>query len=207
MRDDTALAIEILVPFETTHGRHPEATHVRSTLIVSSMQALRARGLLDAYVSHLDPVHRDDLLSLIAGTWIPIGIGLAHYRAAQQLDLDSAMIEAIGAEVGERINKSVLSVVVKMSKQAGVTPWTALGRAHRLRELTWKGSDLAVMKLGPKEARLDWTGIPYAGIPYYVTSFGGFLRALVQLFCSKAYTRFVPEHSSAVAVSYRISWA
>ena len=63
------------------------------------------------------------------------------------------------------------------------------------------------MKLGPKEARLDWVGIPYAAVPYYVTSFGGFLRALLQLFCTKAYTRIVPEHSSPMTVSYRLSWA
>jgi hypothetical protein len=62
------------------------------------------------------------------------------------------------------------------------------------------------MKLGPKDARLDWVGIPYAAVPYYVTSWGGFLRALIQLFCTKAYTRLVPEHSSPAAVSYRISW-
>jgi hypothetical protein len=171
------------------------------------MQALRSRGLLEAYIARLDPKYRDELLALIAGMWIPVEMGLAHYRAAESLGLDSAKIEAIGAEVGERINKTMLSIVVKMSKQAGVTPWTALGRAHRLRETTWKGSDIAVMKLGPKEARLDWVGIPYAEVPYYVTSLGGFLRALIQLFCSKAYTRPVPEHSSAVAVSYRISWA
>jgi hypothetical protein len=198
--------IETFVPLEVAKGGARPATHVRSTLIVSSMQALRTRGLLDAYVSHLDPSHRADLLSLIAGTWVPVEIALAHYRAAQRLGLDAPTIEAIGAEVGERINKSVLSVVVKMSKQVGVTPWTALGRAHRLRELTWKGSDVAVMKLGPKEARVDWVGIPCAAVPYYVTSLGGFLRALIQLFSSKAYARPVREECSASAVSYRISW-
>jgi hypothetical protein len=170
------------------------------------MQALRTRGLLDAYLSHLEASDRDNLLSLIAGTWAPVELGLAHYRAAGKLGLGAAEIESIGAEVGERINKSVLSVAVKMSKQAGVTPWTALGRAHRLRELTWKGSDVAVMKFGPKEARLDWVGIPYAEVHYYVISLGGFLRALIQLFCGKAYTRLVPEHSSPSSVSYRISW-
>ncbi len=201
------LAAEVFLPFEA-HGRVTHgATHVRSTLIVSSIQTLRTHGMFDAYLANLDATHRDALLSLIAGAWAPIELGLAHYRAAQRLGLDTSTIESIGAEVGERVNKSALAVVVKMSRQAGVTPWTALGRAHRLRELTWRGSDLAIWKLGPKDARLDWVGIPYAAVPYYVTSYGGFLRALLQLFCTKAYTRLVPEHSSPVSVSYRISWA
>ena len=44
----------------------------------------------------------------------------------------------------------MMSVVVKLSKEVGVTPWTALGHVHRARELMWKGSDVAVWKLGPK---------------------------------------------------------
>jgi hypothetical protein len=201
------LAAEVFLPFEAPHRGAQGATHVRSTLIVSSIQTLRLHGHLDAYLVHVEPAQRDALLSLIAGAWIPIDLGLAHYRAAQKLGLDAKAIDAIGAEVGERINKSVLSLVVKMSREAGVTPWTALSKAHRLRELTWRGSDLAVWKLGPKDARLDWLGIPYASVPYYVTSYGGFLRGLIQLFCTKAYTRLVADHSTATSLSYRISWA
>jgi hypothetical protein len=198
--------LEPFVPFEHP-GRTPPATHVRSTLIVSSMQAFRARGLFDAYSARLSVESRNELMSLIAGTWIPIELGFAHYRAADGLALDSKTIDGIGGEVGERINKTMLSLVVKLSKQTGVTPWTALGRAQRIRELSWQGSDVAVWKLGPKDARFDWVGMPYADIPYYVTSLGGFLRGLIQLFSTKAYTKTVPERCTPTAVSYRISWA
>lgn len=197
---------EVYVPYENKSGRIPPATHVRSTLIVSSIQTLRSRNMLERYLDLVEPSRRDELLSLIAGTWVPIDMGLEHYRATNKLGLDSQTIEGIGAEVGERINKSFLSFVVKLSKEVGVTPWTALGRAHRLRELTWKGSDVAIWKLGPKDARFDWGGLPYASIPYYVTSFGGFLRGLIQLFCTKAYTRPVPDRMSPTFISYRISW-
>lgn len=184
----------------------PLATHVRSTLIVSSLQTLRSRGLLERYLTHVDAKKRDELLALIAGTWVPIELGLDHYRAADKLGLDSKLIDGIGAEVGERINASFLSFVVRMSKEAGVTPWTALGRAHRLRELTWKGSDLSILKLGPKDARFDWGGLPYAVVPYFVTSFGGFLRGLIGLFCTKVYARPVPDKMAPTFISYRISW-
>jgi hypothetical protein len=198
--------LEAFLPFEH-EGRPPLATHVRSTLIVSSIQALRGHGLFDAYLARLPATHRDEILSLIAGTWIPIDLGFVHYRTAEQLGLDERTIDEIGGEVGARVNKSSLSLVVKLSKQAGVTPWTALSRAHRLRELSWKGSDVAVWKLGPKDARFDWVGIPYAASPYYVTSLGGFLRGLIQLFSTKAYTKVVREKCSPTAVSYRLSWA
>lgn len=199
------MGLEPFVPFEHS-GRAQNATHVRSTLIVSSMQALRGRGLFDAYVGRLPAPSRADLVSLIAGTWVSIDLGLAHYRAAQGLGLDPKTIDAIGGEVGERVNKTALSLIVKLSKEAGVTPWTALQRAPRLRELSWKGGDVAVWKLGPKDARFDWVGMPYASIPYYVISFGGFLRGLIQLFAAKAYTKVVPDRCSATSISYHLAW-
>jgi hypothetical protein len=204
-RLSVGLAAEVYVPFEHP-GKAPMATAVRSTLIVSSIQTLRSHGLFDAYVSRIDPEKRESLLSLIAGTWAPIDLGDAHYRAADRLGLDARTIDGFGAEVAGRSNRSVFSLVLKLSRESGVTPWTAFQRAHRLRELTWQGSDVAIYKLGPKEARFDWHGIPYAAHPYYVASFGGFLRGLTGLFSRTVYTHLVPRGSNATSISYRISW-
>jgi hypothetical protein len=179
---------------------------VRSTLIVSSIQTLRRHGLFDRYNAELSPEGRQDLLSLIAGVWIPIDLALTHYAAVDRLGLQATAIEEIGAEVAERINKSILATLVRASRQVGASPWTALAQVHRLRDLTWKGSDIAVWKLGPKEARFDWIGQPLAAIPYFVTSFGGYLRTLVQLFASKAYTRLASEPNPRGEIRYRISW-
>jgi hypothetical protein len=152
---------------------------VRSTIIVSGLQAFRARGLIAAYQAHLPEHARASLLGLVA---------------------------SIGADVAERIHKSPLSVMVKMSKELYVTPWTALAGSQRLKDINWKGSEVHVVKLGPKEARFDWIGQPCAAVPYFVTSFGGFLRSLVSLFCTKAYVCTMPDQTSPTSISYRLSW-
>ncbi len=197
---------EVFVPFEFP-GRPSLATRVRSTLIVSSMQTLRKHGHYDAYVRQIDTRYRDDLVALTAGRWIPVELGLAHYQAADRLGLDVRAIDAYGAEVGERVSKSALSMVFRISREGGVTPWTAFARIHRLRIENWEGTDISITKLGPKDARLDWIGMPYASVPYYLTSFGGFLRAAVQLFSTKAYTRLVNVRTTPTSLSYRVSWA
>jgi hypothetical protein len=179
---------------------------VRSTIIVSGLQAFRARGLIEAYHAHLPEHACAPLLGLVAGQWIPVALALEHYRAADRLGLDASTIESIGAYVAERINKSPLSVMVKMSKELYVTPWTALASSQRLKDINWKGSEVHVVKLGPKEARFDWIGQPCAEIPYFVTSFGGFLRSLVSLFCTKAYVSALPDQESPAAMSYALSW-
>ncbi len=198
------MAPELLVPFEHP-GRPPIATAVRSTLLVSSMQALRTHGHYDAYVAQLGS-RRLELTSLIAGQWVPIELGFIHYGAADRLGLDPNTIDAIGTDVGDRISKSMWAFVLRVSRETGVTPWIALTRAHRMRQNLWQGSDVAVHKLGPKEARLDWVGLPYASIPYYVTSFSGFLRGIMSLFAQTAYTRVVPQLGSETSISIRISW-
>jgi hypothetical protein len=179
----------------------------RSTLIVSAILTLRARGFYERYTELLSPKLKEELLGLIAGIWIPAPLGLEHYRAVEQLALPPSTIEAIGAEMAERTSKTAIHSAVKMSKEIGVTPWAALAQAHRLRESTWRGTDIAVWKLGPKEARYDWVGQPYSEVPYFVTSFNGFMRALISMFCTRAYTHIVPERSTPTSFSIRISWA
>jgi hypothetical protein len=194
------------LPYRFPTSRTPVATEIRSTVIVSGLQALRARSLQDAYTAQLTPSVRSEVQSLIAGKWMPIALGLEHYRAMDRLALDPGTVDAIGAEVADRLNRSALSIAVKLSKEAGVTPWTALSHAHRITDINWRGSDVMVHKLGPKEARYDWIGQPCASIPYFIAGFGGFLRALVALFCTRAFVRPVPERCTASATCYRLSW-
>jgi hypothetical protein len=78
------------------------ASLVRSTIIVSGLQAFRARGLIEAYQAHLPEHARASLLGLVAGHWISIGLAVEHYRAADRLGLDAPTIESIGADVAER---------------------------------------------------------------------------------------------------------
>lgn len=196
---------EIFVPFESP-SRVPMLTHARSTLVVSAVQALRARGLYDRYQQHLAAETRERLLGLIAGQWIDVDLAVAHYRAADALGLDGSVVDEIGADVANRTGKSLLHTAVKLSKALGATPWTALSLSHKIREASWRGSDLAVFKLGPKEARYEWVGQPCAGVPYFARSFGSFMRALLALFCRTVHTRPVPELSSGTSLAVRISW-
>jgi hypothetical protein len=89
---------------------------------------------------------------------------------------------------------------------AGEPPAAAPSQSKKLRDLTWRGSDIAVTKLGPKEVRFEWAGIPCAKSRYYKTSFGGFLRAHVELVCRKAYAVALASYCSERTLGYRVSW-
>jgi hypothetical protein len=109
-------------------------THVRSTLILSSVQSLRAHSLYEHYIGLLDPGMRETVESMIAGAWLPVETALKHYRACDALGLTLANEIALGHEVGSRIQASLLGLLVKGAKSTGATPWTGLGYMDRLWE-------------------------------------------------------------------------
>jgi hypothetical protein len=197
---------EPYLPFETPRGATALATHVRSTLLCSSIQALRGRKLFDKYLAALPQRQHETILMLVPGQWLPVDIAVMHYVACDALALAPQEIEAIGAEVAQRIHHSFIGVVVKVSREGGMSPWTLFSNSKRLRDLSWRGSDVAVTKLGPKEARFEWAGIPCAQSRYYRSSFAGFLRAHTELFCQKAYAVPLSGFCTERALGYRVSW-
>jgi hypothetical protein len=194
---------EVFLPFRTAHPRH--VTEARSTLIVSGIQTLRANGLYEQYVDLLSPQLRQDIMSLVAGLWIPCELALEHYRTMDRLHLSRATIEAIGAEVAERGAKTVLTRG-SASKQSDPTPWDMLVLTHRNLDTNWKGSDIQIVKEGPQEAVVTWAGQPCASVPYFVISWGAFLRAALSGFCRTATHRFVREQCNPTTMVLHLSW-
>jgi hypothetical protein len=194
---------EIVLPFRTPSPR--PVTEARSTLIVSGIQTLRAQGLYERYVELLSPKLREEIMSLVAGLWIPGELALEHYRTMDRLGLSKATIESIGTEVAERGYKTVLSMPA-LAKRAAATPWTVLSLAHSNLDVNWRGSDIMVTKEGPREAIFVWAGQPCASVPYFVLSWGSFLRAMMKPFCSKALHRIVTERSTPTVVTIGLSW-
>jgi hypothetical protein len=201
-----ARAEEVFLPFTAPRDRVVPVTSVRGTVLASSLKALRARGLGDAYFGQLAPEFREPIVGMIVSAWLPMSLATAHYQACDALDLDRSTIEDIGGEAGRLINETLLSVVLKLSREVGATPWTALARANRLFGRSWQGGDCAVYKLGPKEARLEWIGQPLAGIRYVRMAFGGFMHGLLTLFATRAIVRELPAHCTATTLGYRCSW-
>lgn len=198
---------EVIIGLDAARDRGGLATHVRSTLLLSSVQSLRARGLFDRYVTHLDPAVRDALLTSVAGVWMPMSLGMLHYRACEALGLSLVEATQIGHDVGNRVQGSLLGVLTRAAKGSGVTPWTVLGQIGRLWDRTFQGGGGArLTKLGPKEARAELIGLPLMAVPYFRHAYRGAFHAGLELFCEKIYVNEIASRSSDVAGAYRVSW-
>jgi len=196
---------ETIVDF--TEARDTPASHTRSTLITTSMQTIRNRGRFEDYEKGLSPEVKETLLSVVAGVWLPIELATAHYTACEGLELPQKEQFAIGMEVGKRVQGTMLGLVVRTAKQAGLTPWMGLGQSDRLYERLFQGGSVKLVKLGPKEARMEVVNNPLFALAYFRNGFRGIVCAGAQMFCEKVYAHELPKLTSATTLGLSISWA
>jgi hypothetical protein len=183
------------------------ATHMRTTWLTASQATLRERGLGARYEAALAPEHRDAVLSIVAGVWMPMPVVRAHYTACNDLDLPDSELLDIGAEATRRANATHLKFIVRLAQGAGVTPWTILTQLHRVWTRTFDGGGaVGVRRLGPKEAQLRLIGYPLADLRYNRVSMRGIVSGFVELFCEKLYVREIPSQCDSRSMGLRLSW-
>jgi len=184
----------------------PMLSHVRSTLLSASLLAMNERGLGDAYFKHLPASLHDTMRTLVAGSWIPVDVAGAHYEAVDALGLTAQEAVAIGGEVGDRVQASLLGVVFRVAKGSGVSPWTAAEMYPRLWERMFQGGDSRVVKLGPKEARFDNLGVPLCRYDYFRHAWRGMAIAALSLFSRKVFVNEVQASRTSTSFAFKASW-
>jgi hypothetical protein len=197
---------EVFLAFPKERHTIPLATEFRSTWLVSSLRSMRERGALDRYLSYLPLKFHEPVLSAVAGVWLPMDVALAHYEACDRLGYTYSELLAIGRDAGDRARTTVLSTAVRLTRQAGVTPWTVLAQLQRLWERMFKGGGVAAWKLGPKEARIELVGCPIARVPYFRVAMQGVLLGIGEMFCEKLYINEVAGLCTRTTLGYRGSW-
>ncbi len=156
----THVSNELILPFPAPLARLEKVSEVRSTLIASSLQALKTRGLLERYITLLPEPFRDTLFHCIAGQWFPLEVGFAHYRACDSLGLSLEEQKEIGSEVSRRIHETFLGVMVQMAKGVGVTPWTVLAKGNQVFGRVVRAAGCKSASLAPKTRRLRSPAYP-----------------------------------------------
>jgi hypothetical protein len=182
------------------------AQHARSTVVVGSIGVLRAQGHFERYKEALEPGPREILLGTVAGIWLPIDVTLAHYRACDALGLPPEQQFANGRATFDKTGGTLLGTMIRMAKEAGVTPWTVYPHFQRFWERAYDGGGVSVVKTGPKEARLHLVRFALFESPYYRHAVRGLVTAVVELFCTKAY---ISERGRRElhGITWKVQWA
>lgn len=180
---------QVLVKHESEGG--DRVSKVRGSLIVSSLQTLREKALVERYLRNLAKEHHEPLLFALAASWLPIELAMAHYQACEAMELTEAEIDAIGQHVSNRIMGTFLGTLLRSSRSlgAGTSPMVPLRQYHRLWDRLLVGGSCAVSHSGPKDVTIESRGLPAFRYRYFRMAYIGLIKGAGLMFTRTIYTR------------------
>jgi hypothetical protein len=184
----------------------PPLLNVRSTVLRASVEGVRLAGRLDDYKRLVPEQHHPALFESVAGIWLPVDTGLAHYRACEQLGFRASEVMQMGHRTAQRAGESMVGTIIRLAKQAGATPELYFTQFPRLWARAYDGGATPVYKTGPKDCRLDVLSFPLCAIPFYRSALRGWVQGLASLFCTRIYLREGPQPAGPDSVAYLAQW-
>jgi hypothetical protein len=179
--------------------------HVRSTLILASIESIRKSERFEEYELALPPEHRGAVLGAIAATWLPIDVALAHYSACDALGLSADQQVQAGHKTFLGARPTLLGTAVALARTAGFTPWQAFPLYQRFWERGMDGGGLSVVRVGPKDAHITIVECGLVASAYFRNGLRGLCASLTQLFCARAYVT-ERSHASDGTLVLRVQW-
>jgi hypothetical protein len=181
-------------------------SQVRASILLVSLQALSRMKLIDEYRRRLPESEHAAMFSLAGVRWVPIELARTHYRTCDALPIATPDRLAIGAYNAERLQKGWLNIVVRLSRDAGVTVWTILRKGGELGAQAWDGGGFEIRKRGPKDAHVAWYQQPLFESEQFTLGFAGMVHALVGLYATKVYVRPELETRTERSCGFSVSW-
>lgn len=201
--DSTA---EVFLVWPTPPARAKPVRAVRSTLVTSGLGVLQARGLFDRYLAAIGDRHRAEVHGIVAGAWLPAEFMHAHYAAWDTLGLSAAEVRAIGRTIGSGVRDTMQLALKHLANGIGATPWAAMAQYGRLWSRAFDGGGIRIDRIGPKEASLVFTELPFSRSAYFRGSLLAIHEDALGLFATKMYARVVPSRAAPEGLEIRLSW-
>lgn len=196
---------EVVVPFKRPLS---PVTAVRSTLLTSSLAALREHGLFERYSELQDSPHRDTILHCVAGEWLPLEVGFAHYRVCDALGLTREQQLLLGRGVSRDIHDTFLGLVVRAARSVGISPWTLLAKGDVLQTRLIRGGGIQVTRVSERAARVELALNPLFELAYFRNALLGIYMAGVGLLARNVSARLIPGESKnpGTLTVLRVEW-
>ncbi len=192
---------ELVADHQSSRG--PNVVQVRGSLIASSLETLRQLGLFDRYIAHLPAEYHEQILYVIAASWVPIDVAMAHYRACDEMQLAESELHEIGQYVSKRIMGTFLGTLMRTATSV-IAPGSALRYYPRLWDRLLMGGGCTVSTLGSNEARIESRGVAMFRYRYFRVAYTGLIRGAATVFRSSVQTRIRSSTDNALTID--ISW-
>lgn len=198
---------EVICPLAVPEAQVAPATHVRTTLLSTSMTVVRERNLLETYLAKLPRKHHAQMLDLAVGEWLPVELAIDHYAVMNSLPFTPKEQYDLGRTATARHQQGFSGTVLRLGTGAAGSPWVALPHTQRLWDRLIKGGAVRVVKTGPKDARFEGFGCPLARFAYFRNAWRGLTAASLSLFNAQVYVNEIPRLCTLEQIGFQVSWA
>ena len=180
--------------------------HVRSTMLLSSRNALTLGGAFERYEANLSEATRAMLSEVVAGVWLPIELALDHYAACDALQISHATQHSLGRANADSIRGTLMGTVARIARTAGSTPVTILEQMPRFWARIFDGGSVTSVVRGPKEADIIVIADPVMRSEYFRHGLLGFAEMMLGLLTTRIYVRIHAFDAREAKVVYRAQW-
>lgn len=197
------------VVLDYASAQSPYVTDIRGVLLHARIGPLKSAGYFERYLAHLPVGYQDVVLNALASSWVPVAAGIAHFEALESMGLSDAELARIAEPHGASLFDSLFATLVRgVARQAGTEGvWAAVKQAGRIWSRMYLGGACKVTQIGPKDAIIDISGLPYAQLRTYRVTYCGFLRGMFGVVTKTCVIKVAPNpepRSDRLAVS--VSW-
>lgn len=166
----------------------PVVTHVRSTMLGSSLGGLRELGYFERYEPNIATWAKDKILLSMGPEWLDVKYAVEHYRACDAMQLSEEQLWTVGEAVGTRLMGTFLGTLVrKAGRGAGISPIVAFKAYDKLWSRAWQGGALRIEQTGPKDLVGYGFGNPCAEFRYFQVGHLGMTKGSCALFAKTVY--------------------
>ena len=177
------------------------ATEWRSTWLTSSLEGLRQHGHFERYVKLLT-THREEILTSVAASWVPISVARAHYDACERLRLDADQVEEM-ARAGGSVRRAWYATVIAAA-QRSPSMWPVLVQLQKFWLRSANGGGVAVFRTSEQSARLHYIGCELLDVAYFREAFRVALLLLFQHVDQDSTLTIHPLDETSL--EYRLYW-
>ena len=181
-------------------------SHVRSTLLQSSLATLREAGYLERWRTLIGD-HASTIEQAIAPTWMDVSIAMAHYRACDALGMSPEEVDAIGQKVGDRLQNMLVGLGARTARATGFDPKSGVPFFERLFPRVFRGGSLAITQHGPKDLRIELRSMGVTHTAYFRQAYCGHIKRAAHFFGVR--TVYVKQHrfdSAADTFIVSVAW-
>jgi hypothetical protein len=175
---------------------------------VATFHALKEAGHFDRYLTCLAPEVREELMHVLAASWVATPLAMEHCRAGEALSLSDRELHDLGKLAADRMGESTFNTIWRGAQAMRVgSGWWVMKQADRMWTRLYIGGGCTVTQVGPKDSLFEARGVPMLESRFFRALHHGFMVGVGRLLGSTCYVK--PElsrvsHPHRVAISF--SW-